>query len=850
MKEIYSFLVSEAVLSGPHQDNLQAKRGFSKELIEELKFRSGGPYLLEIEPKLIVKFMERDLVASGVFIQDGRRIRMNPQLLREETELEGKKFDNILIPYLDEEGAPYLIRPHKMGFKGVGAQVYQTLFFKDKSSDIVLTEGEFKAAAGWQYAIPTIAIPGVGSFSEKKFSEFAKMLTDKKIKRVTILFDNETKDDPEIAERYNPKPEKRHDTEFYAYYMASRLELEAGLEVLIATLPNAWKVRGKIDIDGALAQGHASSEIARILSDALPRDEYLRNLDEEARVVVLRKSSQKRHRSDLRRDFNRYVVTRRKGTLKWDQIISNFVIRIIAVHSTSEGIRRVIQFINEFGQVSSTCAITPEEMSGADSFRTFCFDHGGFVWRGSTEDLLTIWESEFLHMDDSKHIVEADHLGWFEEEKVWLFGNVVYTPEGKKIEPDEAGIFWLDKNKGGIKPIPLSVTGGRGTIYDGIPHLSKVKIDMGEVLIKLSDAIGRNEARILLGWVSAVPFMEEVFRAAGCFPFLFVTGRWQSGKSTICEWAMNFFGIENAGKSISHTTPVAIQRSLAYYSSLPIWLDEYRNTHDIKAKDGFLRNVYNRQSAGKGTREGWGLRDAKVRGTLIISGEETPKDGGLLSRCVNIFISKEKRTQNHYKWITAQKMNFSWHIADIIQRKQQLTPRFLESFDEWREHFLKEGISSDRVAVNYAAVVAGYEVAFGTSDLEFANSIVEDTKSVQEEYGEEQAIAVFIDDLMALKTRGLIDARYWDIAPDETGKSRIWLYFHGLHQIWSQEFKKSQGVEAFKEGSIRAYLKEEKGFVAMHKYKRIRGENKRCVVFDRDLASDEIKFLVEGSDGK
>ena len=47
---------------------------------------------------------------------------------------------------------------------------------------------------------------------------------------------------------------------------------------------------------------------------------------------------------------------------------------------------------------------------------------------------------------------------------------------------------------------------------------------------------------------------------------------------------MSLFGIEGGGRAISQTTPVAIQRLLSYFSSMPVFLDEYRNTRDVASK--------------------------------------------------------------------------------------------------------------------------------------------------------------------------------------------------------------------------------------------------------------------------
>ena len=55
-----------------------------------------------------------------------------------------------------------------------------------------------------------------------------------------------------------------------------------------------------------------------------------------------------------------------------------------------------------------------------------------------------------------------------------------------------------------------------------------------------------------------------------------------------------------------------------------------------------------------------------------------------------------------------------------------------------------------------------------------------------------------------------------------------------------------RGDEAFKEASIRAYLKEESGYVEFNRPWRIKGQLKKCVVFKHSEAPDDILSLIEG----
>ena len=848
MKEIYTFIMEKGVLIDAHKADLLSRRGFGDKIVANARLFSGGPHNLPLEAELAASFKEQDLLSSSVFIFDEkqRKAVMNPILLNETNSIKGKDVPCIIIPYLDREDRAYLLRPHKLGLKSIPCEIYQEKNLTDEPGEIIITEGEFKALAGIALGIPTIAVPGIQSFSESKFPQLVDFLKGKKVKSIVVIFDNEVKDDPNIPARYKENPVDRHDTEFYAYYMATKLE-ESGFETRIGVLPDKWREDGKIDIDGALKAGKGRGDLMKVMYDAMPRNDYLRELPTEAKQMVLRKRAQKRARGNIKKEFNRYVAHRQRGKSSWEEPVSNFVMKVVATHETPDGIKRELEFVNEFGTRSSSFTIDSNAMSSVDKFRAFCLNKGDFSWKGNLDDLMTIWESEFLMQDEGRYIVEADHVGWIESEKVWLFGNVAINAAGEEKRPDKNGIIWLSKK--GIKTTALSMTTGKSSIEEGVPYLNVMaKVDMREVLGKLSESIGREEASVALGWVSAVPFMEDIFAYCGSFPFLFVTGQTTSGKSTIAEWLMRFFGIDGGGKALSQTTSVAIQRLLAYYSCLPTFLDEYRNSKEIIPKTGFLRNVYNRQSSGKGVKAEFGLREAKVRGTLIVAGEETPSDPALLSRFIPIFVSRAKRTVNNYNWFQSNKGKFSAHLYDILKRRNELGPVFAGVFKDWQDRFVAKGIE-DRLALNYATIVAGYAIVYGAGDVGFADWLIKETAIIQAEQKEERAISIFLDDLLALKSRKLVTEAYW-----ESNNLRAYIYFHGLHQIWAEQFKKTRGSEAFKETSIRAYFREEPGFIEMNFLKKIKGQACRCLVFDLKKCSQQIKILVDqyvdGEDGE
>lgn len=783
--------------------------------------------MLALEAELAERFKKEDLIAAGIFLPDkkGGGAHLDPILLD----------DRIVIPYLDKDGVATLLRPHKLGLKNVPVQIYQP--YNVSRETLIITEGEFKAAAAWQLGASCIAVPGVASYSGAHYPELIKFLNEFKIKAICIVFDNEVKDDPKFK-NYKPDVMDRYDTQYYAFIMAKALNKD-GFTTTIGTLPDSWMFQGKIDLDGALAAGKTIADIDAVCKRSVNPKEYYDNLEAEAKEVIRKKEAKRYFRTHIRVDFGKYVAKRFNGKREWDEEISNFTLKVVATHQTAEGIIRELRITNEFGRSHSFFAIRPEDMMGNDSFSTFCARHGNFIWKGRKEDLYSIWEYEFLN-DSGRHIMEPDCIGWLPEEKIWTFGNVAFVPEGE-LRPDDHGIFWTEKC--GFKPVPLGVSSGKNVISEGIPYLSLTKCDFEALQGKLGESIGDFEAAVCLGWSFSVLFMEEVFKNYGCFPFLFITGRRRSGKSTVAEWIMNLFGLENSGKQAGDTTSVAVQRYMSYYSSLPLFMDEYRNDQKVTNKNGLFRNAYNRQSAGKGMKADFGIREAKVRGTLIIAGEETPNDNALLTRCVTVQVSELSRKVNNFDWFNKNRNRMSSFTYEILANRKTYLEKYIARLNKDKAE-ITNLLNDDRMGINMAVVSAGAWTLLGENKA-FAKAFVMDITAAKATQESENAVAVFFADVQALSfDRSLKLQDYWDVSD-----GKIYLYFHGLYNIWARDYQGRNRETPFKADAIRNYLRDEAGFLNTSYPHRLKGGLCKCVVFSEGSAPDFIKELVTVDSG-
>jgi len=826
-KHPYERLIELAILTPGDRDSLKKKRGFTEKMIEEFKFRSGGEYMREVIEQLRGEYAEDKLLEAGILRNVNGTLLPENQLLEE----------RILIPYLDEEGHIYHLRPHKLGFSGVPAQPYCRYLLRNRPRKIVLTEGEFKAVALSAWGIAGIGGPGISSFGEKNFDRLVHLLQEFDVKEVCVIYDSEEKGNPEFS-NFKPELHKRYDTQYWSYMMAYKLR-QAGFITTIGWLPAEWRVDGKIDFDGALAQGRTAAEIKKVIKGAKTYKEFLSSLDEEAQRVVKKKIAKHFSKKNVKREFNKYIVTvLGPNGQEYDKEISNFVINIKSNFFTQDNVIRNVQLVNTYGEVSDVFPIEASAMAAADAFKKFVLSKGNYVFKGSGSDLTNIWEYEFLN-NDGELIYMPEQIGWIDTHKVWLFGNMAIK-DGKVYRPDNDGIIWVEGK--GFKPQSFSVASDTRITEDAIPHLSEKEINIQDVAERMKHSIGGYEAYMAIGWVIATIFSRDIFAKYKCMPILFPHGKRESGKTTFMRWIMAFFGIETEGVSVGKTTTANfIARALSYWSSLGVWFDEYRNEAGVIEKDGLFRSAYNRQVSGKGTATAFQSKGFSVHSAIAISGEELPKDNGLFTRCIPLQISAYKRNREFYEWLNRTSEYFSYLTFYLIKNYDLYKDRILTNIADLKSTLVQRGIT-DRTAENWAICAAAFDSVV-MEDAGFIKWVEQSCQEIKRTGEEDHMLNQFWSDVNTMISSHELGLKQMKI---EDNKLYIWL--QGVYSEWSVYYRKRTGREPFDLQSITKYLKEEPYCLDTSHRFYIGKVRRRVAVIDLSKANEIIQEIADSLD--
>jgi len=816
---IYSRLIELAALSPDDRAALKTKRGFSDETIDRFRFRSCGPDLGKIiDGVLKAEFQGSELVEAGVVTET-----LEPHFVLTKP--------NILIPYLDGDRVMH-IRPHKYGIPEKAPQIYKA----GTASAIVLTESEFKAAASHQFGFPAWGIPGISSFSRQHAPRFIETIKAAEITNVFIIFDNEKKDDPTLAS-YKQDPEKRWDTQFYAIVMAKNLE-KAGISAKICTLPSDWMRDGKIDIDGALAQGRKPDEYKRVIMSGLPQKEYRYRQPKEAMQIIARKDKIWWRNPLVRKEFNRYVSTRTKGKESVDVDISNFTVSVrsnfyIENDGGANEITRSVVLTDEFGRESQPVIMTSEDMT-SEGFADFAKKQGPYLWKGNKAEMDDVWEDAFLR-DTGRIIYQPNHIGRMKDGS-WLFGNVGINSAGELVTPDEEGIFWIDGK--GYKP--------RG-IGDTEPPVmeTRYKVDIWEYSQKLAQCYGNQGVKAAIGWVLGSAYADDIHREVGLYPLLFIGGKKGSGKTTLARWLMKLAGRDEPVQSIgSVTTENAIIQRLKWSSCMPCFWDEFRNSKDMARREGLLRVVFNRGGVSKAIRTGDGLRSVTARGTVMLAGQDRPNDEAFFDRMIDINISEERRTGEHYKWLAQQSGILSSVYLDVIRRKKEFLPGVLAGIEKFAQLLLKRG-AGDRTAVTYGVVASCYWtfcVPQEKPDIAFTDWLGTSSDQKTEEVKDDSPTTKFWDSVISYVDRGDIDKACFKRSGD--GKL-IYVYMRQVYDKWA-ECERRIGREPWNENAIIRYMDNEGYLHSRSTTNRFNGNMRRCIAIESRTAPKSLLDYMEG----
>lgn len=308
------------------------------------------------------------------------------------------------------------------------------------------------------------------------------------------------------------------------------------------------------------------------------------------------------------------------------------------------------------------------------------------------------------------HLVK-DTCGRFKigNKDLWVFDNG-YLIDGKFVE--ESGEYQYEEGKALV--VERGYERGEAPCY----HKGISKSFPTTTLAETSHFFNSNTSAIplILGFYAASLHYEDTMDAVGegFFPILHVVGETSTGKT---ELFTNLFSSLVGTRNISAgawvgTSKFVLEKSLSTTSHFPIIMDEFRertkNTQK-EAKDEILRSVYNRGVFKKG-RPDLTMRTMRPVSTLVLMGQDSPRDAAVRNRCVSIYLGKEDVVSREEwgrikaKALSNEFFQFFNYVVDKGINKEELRKDY---------RFFADRIKSvTRSASNYCMLLASFAYFF------------------------------------------------------------------------------------------------------------------------------------------
>jgi hypothetical protein len=260
----------------------------------------------------------------------------------------------------------------------------------------------------------------------------------------------------------------------------------------------------------------------------------------------------------------------------------------------------------------------------------------------------------------------------------------------------------------------------------------------------MMDTTGSYTGWLGVGSMLGFVVQPEIFTGKKSFSAPWVTGQFQSGKTTFGSWLMSYWGMPQLTGGMAllskQTTAVGIMCQLENYSCVPLWLDEFRDK-ELKGsdKEPILRDAYCRQIGSKWTPDG---KQRQIRTMVMVSGESTSGDGATRSRYPHILISEELRRADHFRWLNDHRDYFCLITRELLMRRKEYVPMVMAEIEAWNgDEALAKVPARNRMAhsVAWAAFAAAARLlgSHGEAELqryrqwliEYMRGAVRDVKS-------------------------------------------------------------------------------------------------------------------------
>jgi energy-coupling factor transporter ATP-binding protein EcfA2 len=355
----------------------------------------------------------------------------------------------------------------------------------------------------------------------------------------------------------------------------------------------------------------------------------------------------------------------------------------------------------------------PKEITQERDFAISISRQTGMTFIGEKMELATI-KRDILKILDMPQVRATERYGYDYETGSFVFPYAAFTKEGKILRPNEQGFY----TEIGVKPT---------TMESSIKNIAET----GDVnqFYELLYAAGREQALLVAGfyvWTMCSSLNFDMPLYCKNHPFLSISGRPGSGKSTLVTTLNTVFSFQSAHEGVVQgaSTVKGILRTMAKPVCVTIVLAE--NNKEVEA-EGHRRygqmdenaqlGLYNRQSGQtRANKEGSGTNRLPFDAGLIFSQNYEPfTKQSMKERVISVKIDSTEFTDEQKKAL-AYLQNLSLPQNGVIpltgvgsehyKRFKSLAKRQAEYIPQCAEHIRSQGVQNDRNIYHHGNLLA------------------------------------------------------------------------------------------------------------------------------------------------
>ncbi len=454
--------------------------------------------------------------------------------------------------------------------------------------------------------------------------------------------------------------------------------------------------------------------------------------------------------------------------------ISSFVLIIDEIYLLPEELLYSCTLVTEDGSEKQGIIFDARDRTDVNRFRMKTQIITKAHYWGNSMDLSGIWYYEECRCTP-KQIKTFQQFGWIADEKIYIMGNCAFK-DGKFYPMTDGYVRIEDIN---YKVDHVKVYGGNvPKINLEAEYSRQFAAEIAQAFHHIADGIGDDgetdgyKGYVLLGFLPAMLYLDDLFEECQGFPFLFLYGDKGTGKTTMLRFLLHTFGFLCQPATFSTATPDGIYKNLQALSRMPVWFSEYKNKR-IREKPSLLeviQNVFDRYSDEKGGRtmaERW---IQVVNGMLWLDGNDIPEHEIILHRSVFMEFhdgiksagGKRKLTRrNAFSFLQENRQNLSLLLKQIMLEQSKERSRML--INETRrlyQYYVQQGVD-DRIAKNHAIPIASLTLLNIDIPIEVEEYGLRMCKELMNRVFEESPTKLFFSDLSYLFGKGICDDYTW-----------------------------------------------------------------------------------------